>query len=362
MKASTALFARRLMSASLFALFALPLGCVGHEPVIGDGDGDQQDPDGPGGGSDDPDTPIDATGMYRLDSRFDLISGMPGTVGQVTNTFIDMTDDPYDPATWLIDTILEEWNGGFVEDLIEDARPVLDGVVLDVMMDHAPELVQQILDIGDAFGQVTRQFGVDSTLDVRGGDADVGLTAVHTVSGYHFSIDGTEYTYDLASLGSDVVVVGGVGFSVSGSTATVAQHGMPLRYGGFLALVLDEVIIPMVAPGTYGLEELLQDQIDCYAIGLRIYQEINFMSADFYAGLCETGIEVGANYVMDRLISIDQSAQVVLQISGQARAMDGDGDRRIDRLTGGAWSGVIDYAGNQGPLADGANVFTGDRM
>jgi hypothetical protein len=352
----------KLFALPLSALVALSGGCVGDGVIVSDEPGDSDDPDGPGGGDGDTDQPLDATGLYQIDSRFDLVSAMPGTVGDVSNAFIEMTDDPYDPATWLIDTILAEWSGGFIEDLIDGARPFLDGVVHELMLEHAPELVQQLVDIGDQFGQVTREFGISSTLEV-GADSGDGMTATHTATGYHFRIDGTEHAYTLDELERDPVAVDGVGFGFADGSVAVNEHSIPLQYGGFLALILEDVIIPRVNPSASSLADLFNEMIDCYGIGYRLYVELGeWMSPDFYQGLCELGLEAGSGYVMNKLVSIDEQAQVRLIISGAARAADQDGDRQIDQLTGGTWNGAIDYAGSMGTLAQDVNTFSGERM
>lgn len=351
----------KLLAVPLAAFLALHAGCAGEaldDPGDDPGSDDPgDDPDGDG----EPGTPLDATGTYQLDSRFDLISSMPGTVGDVSNTFIDMTNSPYDPATWLIDTILEEWNGGFVEDLIEGARPGLDELVYDKLMESSPDLVQQLVEVGDRFGQVTREFGIHSTLEVAGDDGD-GLSATHTATGYHFRINGTEHAYTLDELERDPVTVEGIGFQFSENTITVSEHSIPLQYGGFLAMVLDDVIIPEINANAEDLGDLLLDLVDCEAVGVGIYQRLGFLSADVYEGACVLGLESGAGYVMNKLVSIDEEAQVRLIIAGTAHAADQSGDRRIDTFSSGEWAGAIDYAGSMGTLLENANTFSGQRM
>jgi hypothetical protein len=362
MKKTTITLTGKLLALPLSALFALHAGCAGEalDDPGNDPGGETGDGDDTGGGGD-PDQPLDATGTYQLDSRFDLISGMPGTVGAVANTFIDMTDDPYDPASWLIDTILAKWDGGFAEDLIEGARPGLDALLYDQMMKNAPDLVDQIVEVGDRFGQVAREFGVDSTLEVVGDSGD-GMSATHTAIGYNFRINGSEDRYTLDELERDPVAVEGIGFTFDGSQITLSEHSVPLQYGGFLAMVLNDVIIPQVNAGAHDLGDLLLDLIDCSAIGYRVYDAIGFGSPGVYEGLCEMGIEAGAGFVMDKLVSIDEQAQVKFNIAGTAHAADQSGDRRIDTLTSGQWAGAIDYLGNLGTLLENANTFTGQRM
>jgi len=286
---------------------------------------------------------------------------MPGTVGEVSNTFIEMTNDPYDPATWLIDTILAKWDGGILEDIVEGARPELDGWLHEEMMERAPDLVVQLVEVGDRFGQVTRAFGVNSTLEVAGDSGD-GLSATHTAMGYHFSINGSQQAWTLDQLERDPVAVEGVGVEFDGSRMALSEHSIPLQYGGFLAMVLDDVIIPEVNPNASDLGDLFLSLVNCAAVGQRIYDELELASPGVYEGLCEMGLETGAGYVMNKLVSIDEEAQVRMIINGSARASDASGDRRIDTLSGGEWAGAIDYAGSMGELLDDANTFSGQRM
>ena len=349
-----------LLALPLSAFLALHTGCAGEaldDPGDDSGDsGDSgDDPDGDG------ESALDATGMYQIDSEFDLISSMPGTVGEVSNTFIEMTNDPYDPATWLIDTILAKWDGGFLEDIVEGARPELDGWLHEEMMERAPDLVVQLVEVGDRFGQVTRAFGVNSTLEVAGDSGD-GLSATHTAMGYHFSINGSQQAWTLDQLERDPVAVEGVGVEFDGSRMALSEHSIPLQYGGFLAMVLDDVIIPEVNPNASDLGDLFLTLVDCQAIGARVYAELGVGNSGLYQGLCEMGLETGAGFIMDKLVSIDEQAQVRLIISGSAGATDASGDRQIDTLTGGEWAGAIDYAGSMGALLEDANTFSGQRM
>src|SRR5262249_48512609 len=43
--------------------------------------------------------PLDVVGTYKLESEFNLVSGIPGTAGNIIRTVIAMTDDPNDPSS-----------------------------------------------------------------------------------------------------------------------------------------------------------------------------------------------------------------------------------------------------------------------
>jgi hypothetical protein len=62
---------------------------------------------------------------------------------------------------------------------------------------------------------------------------------------------------------------------------------------------------------------------------------------------------------MDKLTELDG---IDLHIAGDARLQETNGDRMVDNLTQGKWSGSIDYLGEAAALAADANVFTGARV
>ena len=74
-------------------------GCATSEVGPGEGSGS-----GSGSGSDT--VPLSPEGKYSLQSDFDIASNMPGTVGAVTNGFIDATDSPDDPSRYVLDRLI----------------------------------------------------------------------------------------------------------------------------------------------------------------------------------------------------------------------------------------------------------------
>jgi hypothetical protein len=104
---------------------------------------------------------LDIRGRYEIDSDFDVINGLPGKVGEVANTFADMTDGPYDPATYLLDEMLEG-ETSTISNIVEATRPALDSLINDAIKDNSPGIINDLLELGNAFGQVSRNFGVVS--------------------------------------------------------------------------------------------------------------------------------------------------------------------------------------------------------
>src|SRR6478609_7475325 len=97
---------------SVLALGAALTGCAATAPDMGDDDGGGSDT---GGGDDTSKVPLTAEGRYSLTSDFDVATNMPGTAGQVVNTFIDATDSPDDPSHWILDQLVKQLPDGQVK-------------------------------------------------------------------------------------------------------------------------------------------------------------------------------------------------------------------------------------------------------
>jgi hypothetical protein len=297
---------------------------------------------------------LDIAGNYRLHSQFDLASGIPGTAGTVINTFIDMTDDPYDPATWMLDKIIESVNNGTVESFLNSARPGLDALLKELLVQLSPDIVGQIIHLGDAFGQVTREFGTASTLQVTAGSD----TAQHVLTDFVFTVDGNDYGYPFAELGMPNVTAP-ASFSYDATRFTVGAHDLPLSYGSIMMVALEQLIIPLIDPDASDLGSLFAELIDCAAVGQEIADAIGFGSAGLYEGACVLGVGAAAGAIEDQIRALDQSA-MVLGIHGTVRWMDTNHDSKVDVLQNGDWLGQMTYASTPAPLGD--SPFHGERM
>ncbi len=308
--------------------------------------------------------PLDATGRYSVQSQFDIVGGLPGTAGDVVNGFLQMTDGPYDPATFVLDLVMEEVDSGFIEDLIDAARPALDGILNDLIKSYSPDIVLTLLDIGDKLGQITREFGIVSTLDVQviGGIEGDELGATHVITGVKFRIDGTDYAFALADYGMENIVVEDVPVLMANETnLTIGEHSFTLSYGSLIMLALEQVIIPSIDPFATNLNELLEGLVDCTAVGVEIADFIGFGSPGLYEGACEIGLAAASSEIENQIRSID-GAGLVLTVSGDAKPQDTNTDRKVDVLFGGLWEGTISYAGTPAALVRPDNTFRGERM
>ena len=300
---------------------------------------------------------MDIRGTYNVESSFDVANGLPGTVGDVVNIIVDMTDDPFDPATYLIDTFD---NGGNISSF----RPLVDQVVFNLIDDNAPGFINDLLQLGSDFGDVVKNFGVVSTIEISGDSIDgTGMKAVHTVTAYQFNLDGETHIFTMDDLNVDEEVITDIGVTYDNMTgvALFETHEVPLRYGAFLVLALEEIIIPRLDPDSRSLNQYLFGLIDCTAVGQAIFDQVDIFDPDNWRNACQVAVEAVASIIIEELREIDELGQVKLVIDGKTRMRDPSGDGLADEMTRGNWAGTMDYLGTMGPLAEGANPFSGTR-
>jgi len=270
-----------------------------------------------------------------------------------------MTDGPYDPATWVLDQVVDSISNGTVRDIVNATRPVLDGILYDLLISNTPDIVQQIIDLGDAFGQVAKKFGTTSTLTVAiSNDVDGALSATHHLSNLVFTIDGETFTYPLADMGM-AHLDATPSFSYDATKFTIGAHSFPLSYGAILLVALDEIIIPMIDPNANDIQTFLVDLVPCDSVGAAIADYVGFGSPSLYEGACLLGLGTGANFIEDKIQSLDSTA-MDLGIAGTARWIDSNHDHKVDVLQGGAWTGNMTYGSTPAPL--GPSPFHGERM
>lgn len=344
------------------ALGAVATGCAADMPDEGGEGGGGGGGGGGGTGSDDAPRPLDASGTYEMRSTFDIATNAPGKVGEVTNAFIDMTDGATDPADWLLDQVIANTSGTF-KNLLVQAKPFVAGYLNDKLLEIAPDFVVTVIQVGNDFGQMARNFGLNETLEV-GKNVDA-YNATVTAIGIHFKVDNVESDIMFADHSIANVKAADVAFSLDATgKLEIGEHKLPLAYGKLLRLGLDEVIIPAINPNATNLQTLLADLVNCTAVGKAINDALASQfgyggGASLWTSACNGGLAYGASKLYEKIDSIDASA-LEFGLTGVAKAVDSNNDRMVDRIQTGKWSGTLSYGGTPAPLA--AATFTGTRM
>jgi hypothetical protein len=317
-----------------------------------------------------PPLPFKVEGTYRLESNFDLVSGVPGDVGEVLRTIIDMTDNvkptggvAQDPTTWLLD--LDQG----VADTLKPARPALDAFINTLLKEltmvningQQVSIVAKFQEFGAAFGDVAKKFGIKSKLEITK-NANGTYTAKHTIDGVFFKIGTRRVDKTLAEMNMDNIVVSNIPITVTGETqVSIGEHNIGLSYGKLIVFALDNVVIPLVTPRATNLREMFADLVDCAMFGQEAADYTGILNAGFYEALCDTAIAAGGAIIEGKLSEVGGTASE-FKIHGETRPADSNGDRTVDTLVGGLWEGRLMLGNESATLAKPSQTFTGSRM
>jgi hypothetical protein len=334
----------------LLALGASAVGCASSAPDDDDGGGS-----GSGSGSGSDSVPLTAEGRYALTSDFDIATNMPGTAGEVINKIIDATDSPDDPTHWILDQLVAQLPAGSFKNIVQGSIPFVAGYLNDRLLEVAPDFVVTLRDMGNKFGQVARHFGTLEVLEVGANGQ-----ATKTVTGVHFVVDQIELDYLFKDYNlMDVPVAGVVVMLDQTGKVTIGEHKVPLSYGKVMRIALDEMVIPLINPSAVTLEDLLKDVVNCHAVGVYTYEALGIGSASTFESACLGGLKAGAQAIYTQIGKVD-SVALEFGLTGIAKGLDKNGDKKLDVIQTGAWAGTLAYGGSGAPLAHG--TFIGNRL
>jgi hypothetical protein len=308
--------------------------------------------------------PLIVDGDYSLDSKFKP-QGIDDGVVNAISLFEEMTDDPNDPGTWMVDVLLAELDSSIVSGAVGLARPSLDGWIKDLMLqgaaadyaDKANQIAAHLLAFSD-------NVGTRSEFRVRPWTDEGTYRATHEMISMVANVNGSDFEVTLVELGVPAIHAQNIHVTrtESGEMA-IDDHDMNLPYGEMALATLEDAIIPLVQPGATSVHELFTSFVDCQEIGASIADFIGLGSASTYDGPCNAAISTAAGHLGDVLLETDESNPATLKLNGFAKFADDDADGEVDELRGGNWYGSLDM----GPLknralVEGSSTFTGRRM
>jgi hypothetical protein len=338
--------------------FAFALAATGCADSTGNG----KDTDGDGSGSDmqpQPDPEMDAQGVYRINSTFDIATNMPGATGDVLNTIIAATDDQDDPMSWVVDQIIAGMADGTLKDAIKAVKPFVIGYLNDRVTSLAPELFDTLVEIGQRLEDLTKKLGVNERLDIT--TVDQTFLGTSTADGVTFDIDGTKKDFLFVDHNIDNVIVPDILVTLDKTQAkmNIGAHDLPLPWGKIVRLGMDAAIIPAIDSTATSLTDLLDNVVNCQAVGAAIDDAIGFGGAAFWGSACLGGLGLAADKIYDQLAETDST--LGMNLTGVSRYQDNNADWKIDELKFGNWTGSMDMQGENAALAQPA-AYVGKRM
>ena len=343
----------RNLSASLFlALGVVAAGCAADAP----GWDDDYNPDDPTNPQEPQPVPLTPEGKFSVQSQFDAATNMPGTAGTVVNYFISATDDPDDPTLFIAQQVLNALPDGSIKNNLQSALPFVAGYLNDRLLSVAPDFLDKMIEVGDAFGQIAKGFGTIETLEINAQGA-----ATKTVTGLHFNVDGVDMDFAFADYAIAPVKVEGLTVSLEQTgKLTFSAHKVPMKYGAVLKLAMNNAIIPMIDPSVTDLEGLLKTMVNCQSVGRYIYEAIDIGSASTFESACNAGLKAGSTAFYRLLDNIDTAALEFDLQTGTARGVDRNKDGKMDEIQTGVYTGELRYHGAGAPLAQAK--FFGAKM
>jgi hypothetical protein len=261
--------------------------------------------------------------------------------------------------SWLVDQMLAQMADGALKDALKAVKPFVIGYLNDRVTSLAPELVGTLLELGQRMEDLTKNFGVNEILDVN--SVDQTFIARSTADGVRFDIDGTVKDYQFVDYDIDNVVVNDILITLDNgqSRMHIGQHDLPLPWGKIVRLGLDAAVIPAIDPTATSLTDLLDNVVNCNAVGASVQSAIGVGGSAFWASACLGGLGLAADMVYDQIS--DTNSKLGMNLVGASRYTDTNNDYKIDELKFGNCTGSMKLNMVDATLAQPA-AYVGKRM
>jgi hypothetical protein len=175
-----------------------------------------------------------------------------------------------------------------------------------------------------------------------------------------FTIDGNQIDLAFVDHNVDDVIADGILITIeSEARMLIGEHALPLPYGKIVRMGLDAAIIPTIDPSAHSLTDLLDNLVDCQAVGTSIANALDFGTPSLWASACTSGLAGAANLVYEQIAASD--SLLTFHLTGDARVSDSNGDHKLDKLRFGTWAGTLSYDATDTALVQPAS-FSGQRM
>ena len=315
--------------------------------------------------------PLQAAGQYDMINHFDFTGAIPGQLGQILDTAVQIF---YDPGTFIIEQIknlVKQFLGaGFIVDAVFSLfEKQLSKYISDWLLNSSPSWLQDFFQMGQDVMQIVKKLemlGVLKIFKVNGDfffNGEIDFTGVNLwwhlgcdKNDPNFATCGTKITFDLTQVSTDPnfpfdLMSGKLSGSISQQThMSIDSSTITLNYGKLILYVLTNVVLKKIT-GQTSFVAAMQKLIDCQGLGNTLAGIIGGLGASQLTSICNSTISLIVLPLESMLggLSLDSG----LSLKGDCTMVDepdkdGNFDLKVDRLIDGVWIGNIVVQGSSG--------------
>lgn len=322
---------------------------------------------------------LQASGSYDMVNNFDFTGAIPGQLGEILDTAVQIF---YDPGAFIIEQVKNLVKnfigGGFIVDaafgLFEDA---LADLVSDWLLNSSPSWLQDFFTIGQDVLQIVKKlemlgilniYKISNEFFVKG---EINFTGLNLY--WKLGCDKNDPNYaDCGKITLDAkdavndpnfpldFLAGDFTATVSAQrTLTINSSTITLNYGKLILWVLTDIVLYQIT-GEKSFQAAMSKLVNCSGIASGIGNSILGdlgLSESFVKGACESAVGLLVLPVENLLGGLKLDTN--LQLSGECKMVDDNppptqangmtgGDLKVDKLVEGSWVGniVSDQPGN----------------
>lgn len=307
------------------------------------------------------DIPLSSEGRWELENHFNVGEALPDNVDSIFDAMDDMTDDPNDPATFILDMIRDQIDNDGLRLAFDAARIYwnLDEDLNDQIHDIAPDFAIDALQAGGDLGRALSDLQIDSDLRLGQPDEFGVITADHELIDLVLSLDGVTNRF---SMTNDVNVQTTTAQNVLITVVDehelqIEAHQFRVGMGTLVLFALNNMVLPRFAGSPESISEMLENVVDCESVGEWLSDTVDMGSPSTWEDICGFGLAAASLYAEQQLLVLNDGYDT-LTLQGTAEIKDPDGDLGFDRIDEGVWQST--WSGASGSVQF-PGTFTGNR-
>lgn len=307
------------------------------------------------------DVPLSSEGRWELENHFDAGEALPDGVDRVFDALAEMSDDPNDPATFILDTIRDQIDNDALRLAFDAARVYwnLDEDLNQQILDVAPDFAVDALQAGGDLGRALSNLQIDSDLRLGQPDEFGVINADHELIDLVLSLDGVTNRF---SMTNDVHVQGATARNVLITVVDehelqIEQHQFRVGLGTIVLFALNNMVLPRFNGSPESISELLENVVDCDSVGAWLSDTVDMGSPATWEDICGFGLAAASLYAEQQLLVLNDGYDT-MTLQGTAEIKDPNGDLGFDRIDEGVWTST--WSGNSGSVQF-PGTFEGNR-